>query len=193
MFGKVLSEVAGISDNCSVHFRDQALSHATFAHFLLPNEKPFILLKSLKAEYIFTNLAYIFSYGEAAAGKKRNINRYDYSLHKISNVSFETAGMSVTDQDCEIKFHLDGGEVSIDVKKPETELAIAVYRVLLQLSLEQQRDAEKMDLAKASLTQAHFHVDGEVQVNNHLLLVEQVITKFNPVSYLSLLEFATPR
>ena len=188
-----MAEVAGTSDNCSVYFRDQAQANATFAHFLLPNEKPYILLKSIKAEYIFTNLAYIFSYGEAAAGRKRNIYRYDYCMHKLSNVSFETAGMSVTDLDCEIKFTLGDNNISIDVKKAETELAVMVYRVILQLSLEQQRDEQKLEFAKASLTQAHFHVQDEIKAANHMSLIDQIITKFNPVSYHELFEIATPK
>ena len=188
-----MAEVAGTSDNCSVYYRDQALAQATYAHFLLPNEKLYILLKSIKGEYMFTNQACIISYGEAAAGKKRNINRFDYFLHKLRNVSFETAGMSITDQDCEIKFRIGTIDLSIDIKKAEIDQAVIVYRALLQLSLDQQKDEMRLDFTRASLTQSYLHFQEELKAENHMKLIDQVISRFNPVSYHEVMEYMTPK
>ena len=138
-------------------------------------------------------MAYIFSFGEAAAGKKRNVYRYDYVRNPLSNVSFETAGMSVTDQDCEIKFCIANSDVSIDVKKAELEMAVLVYRVLVQLSQEQQRNAQRMDFSRAFLTQANLHLNEEIKPASHMSLVDQILTTFNPTSYHEVMELATPR
>ena len=55
-------------------------------------------------QYIFTDKAFVAVFGEAAAGKKRLIRRWDFYDEYISEVVFETAGVGATDHDCELKF-----------------------------------------------------------------------------------------
>jgi hypothetical protein len=49
-------------------------------------------------------------------------------------VAFETSGIGGTDLDCELKFVIGGGQISIDIKKAESDAAALVYRVLVAVS-----------------------------------------------------------
>lgn len=146
---KIASEVAGRADNCSVYFgRASIQSQSTFLTFLLPDEEPQILLKSTKGEYIFTDCAIVWCYGESAAGRKREINRLDYREHKIDSVIFETAGIG--DWDCQLNVSFGGTLFSIDIKKEEQEAGVKAYRILTGLSAVQESEGRYYTLASTA-------------------------------------------
>lgn len=189
---KVMGEMTGVSDNCSCYFRANAATQFTYGAFLLPDETPYILFKSIKEEYCFTDMSLVVSAGEAAVGKKRTIRRFEYANDMVDDVSFETAGVSVTDLDCEIKFRIGGAYISLDVKKSETELAVMAYRVILELSRVQQRCAKKMALAADSIKKT-FPSGLEATSGVHQVqLVHTLVETFNPVSYKEVFERLTP-
>lgn len=196
MFGgaatKVMSDVMGTADNCSCFYRGHAKSQFTYAAFLLPDETPYMLFKSVKAEYCFTDIAVVITYG-AAAGKKRTVLRLDYAESSITNVTFETAGMSITDLDCEIKFQIGNQALSIDVKKAETDQAIPGYRVLQELSRVQVRNQKKLRLA---IENVHKGLPPSLDSNtaaHQINLVHTLFETLNPISYKEVFERMTPQ
>lgn len=131
-----IAALAGTADNCTCIPRDQ-IAHEASTKYLLLDETPFIFLKSAKADHIFTDKAYVCAIGDGAMGTKRMVSRLDFVSSAITNVHFESAGMGVTDQDCELKFAISGLPISIDIRKSEIETAILYFRTLCALSAAQ--------------------------------------------------------
>lgn len=156
MFGgvtKVLADTAGLANNCSVFIGPAAVvSHSQYLSFLLPDEEPQILLQCSKGEYIFTDCAVVWVYGDAAAGRKRDVNRLDYREHKIASVSFETAG--INDWDCQIKIRMGANSFAIDIKKDEQDAGIKVYRILTAVSAVQESEGRYYALAASTFQSA---------------------------------------
>ena len=140
MFKRLAADALGISDiGVIVGPEDYNKVDADDYLFSEDGEKIFFLIKSKKDEYCFTNLALIHVDGDSAVSSKRSIKRYDYSTNLVSNVTIETAG--TLDMDIELKFHLDGTEFSIDVKKTFIEPLKDIYKALISIGKQQQRDA----------------------------------------------------
>ena len=154
---KIGTDFAGTADNCSVIARS-AIPNEPFARFLLVGEIPFVYLKSIKEEHIFTDQAYVRVVGHAAAGTKKLVYRLEYFSHPISSVRFETGGVGITDQDCELKFVMANQDFSIDIRKPDMENGVQIYRVLTALSVYQTRNASMMGAITASLTNRNLHL-----------------------------------
>ena len=140
MFKKFAAEALGISDiGVIVGPADYDKVDADDYLFSEDGEQIFFLIKSKKDEYCFTNLALIHVDGDSAVSTKRSIKRYEYASRSISNVMIETAG--TLDMDVELKFSLDGAALSIDVKKTFIEQVKDIYKALITISKQQQRDA----------------------------------------------------
>ena len=140
MFKKFAAEAMGISDiGIIVGPSEYGKVDADDYLFNEDGEQIFFLIKSKKDEYCFTNLALIHVDGDSAMSSKRAIKRYDYSSHRISAVSIETAG--TLDMDIELKFNLDDTRFSIDVKKTFIEQLKDIYKALITIGKQQHRDA----------------------------------------------------
>ncbi|QOY93585.1 PH domain-containing protein [Massilia sp. UMI-21] len=150
MFKKLAAEALGISDiGVIVGPADYNKVDADDYLFNEDGEQIFFLIKSKKDEYCFTNLALIHVDGDSAVSSKRAIKRYDYASHQISGVSIETAG--TLDMDIELKFSLDSTVFSIDVKKTHIEQLKDIYKALISIGKQQQRDAASRDNALRAL------------------------------------------
>ena len=150
MFKKFAAEALGISDiGVIVGPADYNKVDADDYLFNEDGERIFFLIKSKKDEYCFTNLALIHVDGDSAVSSKRSIKRYDYASHQVSGVSIETAG--TLDMDIEIKFKLDSTVFSIDVKKTFIEQLKDIYKALISIGKQQQRDALCRDNALRAL------------------------------------------
>lgn len=148
---KVLAEGIGAADNCSIFFgREAFIAVSEYQAFLLPEETPQILLKCTKGEYVFTDIALTVVFGEAAAGSKRGINRFEYRLHKMKSVRFETGGL--VDTDCNLKVQIGNTSLDIDIKKKEQEAAVRVYRILHALINVQESEDRSEKIAIAAFT-----------------------------------------
>jgi len=140
MFKKLAAGALGISDiGVIVEPADFNKVDADDYLFTEDGEQIFFLIKSKKDEYCFTNLALIHVDGDSAVSSKRSIKRYDYASHQISKVIIETAG--TLDMDVELKFNLEGTVFSIDVKKSFIEQLKDIYKALITIGKQQQRDA----------------------------------------------------
>ena len=140
MFKKLAAGALGISDiGVIVEPADFSKVDADDYLFSEDGEQIFFLIKSKKDEYCFTNLALIHVDGDSAVSSKRSIKRYDYATNPISKVTIETAG--TLDMDVELKFHLESTVFSIDVKKTFIEQVKDIYKALITISKQQQRDA----------------------------------------------------
>jgi hypothetical protein len=153
LFKKLASEALGLSDIGEI-IKPSDYDKTQSDDYVLSedNEKIFFLIKSKKDEYCFTNLALIHVDGDSAVSSKRNLRRYDYYQHNISDVSIETAG--TIDLDIELKFTLGNHALSIDVnKKYSTEVA-DIYKVLLAISMIQQENARLRAYGDESIQRA---------------------------------------
>ncbi|MEJ7806230.1 MAG: PH domain-containing protein [Telluria sp.] len=140
MFKKMAAGALGMSDiGVIVEPADFNKVDADDYLFSEDGEQIFFLIKSKKDEYCFTNLALIHVDGDSAISSKRSIKRYDYATHPISKVTIETAG--TLDMDIELKFVLESTVFSIDVKKTFIEQLKDIYKALITIGKQQQRDA----------------------------------------------------
>lgn len=133
MFKRIASEALGMSDiGIVVAPSDYDKVDADDYLFHEDGEKIFFLIKSKKDEYCFTNLALIHVDGDSAISSKRSVKRYDYSSHKVSQVTIETAG--TIDLDIELKFVLAGvNPFSIDIEKKYIEPLKDIYKALTSI------------------------------------------------------------
>jgi hypothetical protein len=133
MFKRIASEALGMSDiGIVVTPNDYDKVDADDYLFHEDGEKIFFLIKSKKDEYCFTNLALIHVDGDSAISSKRSVKRYDYSSHKVSQVTIETAG--TIDLDIELKFVLAGvNPFSIDIEKKYIEPLKDIYKALTSI------------------------------------------------------------
>lgn len=133
MFGKVASDVLGLSDIGSV-IKPEHYDKVDSGDFVMreDGEKIFFLIKSKSDEYCFTNKALIHLDGTSATSKKRSLLRFDYSTHKISEVTLETAG--TVDLDIELKFKIGSVTYSIDVHKKHLKELKGLYKALLKIA-----------------------------------------------------------
>jgi hypothetical protein len=150
MFGKVAADVLGLSDIGSVIYpKDYDKVDADDYLMHEDGEKIYFLIKSKSDEYCFTNKALIHLDGTSATSKKRVLRRYDYVLHKISNVMLETAG--TVDLDVEIKFHIGSHHYSIDVHKKHLEEVKDLYKALIKIAEITHENEVMLSYAKQSL------------------------------------------
>jgi Bacterial PH domain/YvbH-like oligomerisation region len=147
MFKRIASDALGISDiGVVVSPADYNQVDADDYLFHEDGEKIFFLIKSKKDEYCFTNLAVIHVDGDSAISSKRSVKRYDYSSHKISQVSIETAG--TIDLDIELKFVLEGViPFSIDLDKKCREQLKDIYKALISIGKIQTKEKIARDNA----------------------------------------------
>jgi Bacterial PH domain len=147
MFKRIASEALGISDiGVIIAPADYDKVAADDYVFHEDGEKIFFLIKSKKDEYCFTNLALIHVDGDSAISSKRAVKRYDYSSHKVSQVSIETAG--TIDLDVELKFVLEGvPPFSIDLDKKCIEALKDIYKVLITIGKIQSKEKIARDNA----------------------------------------------
>ncbi len=188
MFNKIGASITGSGDNCECVPRDQmAQQHS--AKFLLSDETPFIYLKSAKEDHIFTDRAYVAVRGESTVGQKKLTYRFDYFIHHISNVMFETAGMGVTDKDCELKFTIGGQGVSIDIRKSEQETGILYYRALTALANAQAREAQQMNMFNQFNAKITLSASEQKTVHDQTMANAQAaLNHFAPMSYAQVLQ-----
>lgn len=142
-----VASFAGTADNCECVPRKSIMQEPS-AKYLLLDETPYIFLKSAKGDSIFTDKAFVSVQGASAVGTKRLVVRADFHQHRLTNVMFESAGMGVTDQDCELKFSIGGSAVSVDIRKSEMETAVLYYRTLTALSIAQANQAASTAMFK---------------------------------------------
>ena len=158
--------------------------------YLLPDEKPYVMLKSNKEEYIFTDCAYIESVGTSNIGSKRAVNRFDYCEYRFTNILIFNPGLTGTDFDGVLHFTVGGAEQKIEIKKSEWEDAKKLYVALQQLHRAQYMNALRYTTEKEILS--------KVTVNNvtdltHLgdavsAVAEKVVNRNNPISYAEIFE-----
>lgn len=150
MFGKIASDVLGLSDVGAV-IKPENYDKVDSDDYLMheDQEKIYFLIKSKTDEYCFTNYSLIHLDGTSATSKKRTLHRYNFSNHRISNITLETAG--TVDLDVEIKFKLGNEIFSIDVHKKHLEEVKDLYKALLKIAEISYENEITLDYAKQSL------------------------------------------
>lgn len=181
------ASLVGTADNCACIPKELMPQQLSFK-YLLNDEIPFIFLKSSKEDHIFTDRSYVAVRGETAGGLKRIIYRADYHMNPIRDVMFETAGMGITDQDCELKFTIGGQCISVDIKKSEQDTGILYYRALTALMIAQARHAQQLQLfqqitARTAIQTAE-HNDSATNAASAVAILDQM----SPMSYANVLK-----
>jgi hypothetical protein len=175
MFKKLAAEALGISDiGVIVPPSDYDKVDADDYLFHEDGEKIFFLIKSKKDEYCFTNLALIHVDGDSAVSSKRMIKRYEYAAQRIGYVAIETAG--TIDMDIELKFSIGESAFNIDIKKSFIEQLKDIYKALIAIGKQQNRDAIARDNALRTLDA----MGGMLKLNN-LNGEAGVVSHFNAV------------
>lgn len=175
MFGKVAAEALGLADIGKV-ISPEDYDKVDADDYVLheDNEKIFFLIKSKTDEYCFTNLALIHVDGSSAMSKKRDLKRYTWSRHVVTNVSMETAG--TVDLDAEIKFSIGDQAISVDVHKKYIEQIKDLYKALLCI-------AETAHENQILLEHAHKSVELASDTLGRAQLAEgSVIDSFNGIN-----------
>jgi hypothetical protein len=149
MLGKFAADITGSADVCTCVSKEK-FGQVAALQFLLPQEVPFIVLKSGKEEHVFTDRAYISFKGESASTTRRLVGRFSYRSNMISRVKYETAGLGMTDRDVELKFIIGDALVSIDIWKKEAPTAILYFKILSAISSAQKKNESLLQLAKDS-------------------------------------------
>ncbi|WP_404451575.1 PH domain-containing protein [Virgibacillus necropolis] len=150
MFGKVASDVLGISDVGKVIQPvdyDKVDSDDYVMHE--DDEKIFFLIKSKSDEYCFTNKALIHVDGTSAASKKRTLRRFDYRYNTISDVELETAG--TLDRDVEIQFKMGQNVHNIDVHKDHLDDLKDLYKALIMIAETTKNNETYINYSRQSL------------------------------------------
>lgn len=153
MFGKVASDMLGLSDIGSV-IGPADYNKVDSDDYVMheEGEKIYFLIKSKSDEYCFTNQALIHLDGTSAMSKKRTLRRLPYGRNAINNVLLETAG--TVDLDVEIKFIMGDANYSIDVHKKHITEIKDLYKTLLKISEIQYENGIAMHTGQASLETA---------------------------------------
>ena len=195
MFKSMAADMAGTSDNCTPVRIKGAVADASVAgdslSFLRHGETPYIFLKSLVFEWIFTNLGLILLERDNAAGVKRTVSRFDWQTQHIelSTVKFVTPGAGSTDYSCSCSFQIGQRAITIDIVKTEMDFAKSTYLAILELAAEQQRNGLMMSEARAILakTQVIINASDPSAVCGS---ARELVTQFAPASYGDILERA---
>lgn len=168
IFTKIASDTLGLSDIGKI------ISPSDFDKvdgddyiFHEDNEKIFFVIKSQSDEYVFTNYGMIHVDGSGAISKRKVVNRYEFNVYRLSNISIETAGH--VDLDVEIKFNLNEKVFSIDVDKKQIELLKDLYKTLFEISRIQlssnfyfENKKQSLDLAKDILSKSNIQTDTNI-------------------------------
>lgn len=150
MFNKFAADALGLSDiGKIIDAKDFDKVDSDDYIFHEDGEKIYFLIKSKSDEYCFTDRALIHVDGANAVSKKRNLYRYEYFLHTVSNVSLETAG--TIDLDVEIKFAVGEKFFSIDVDKKQLEQLKDLYKALMAMSMIQRGNRVHLEESNRSL------------------------------------------
>lgn len=188
---KIGAEFAN-GDNCAFIPRS-SIPEEPSAKYMINGEIPFVFMKSLKEDHIFTDQAYISIEGKSVNGQKRFVTRYNFFATPITNVYFETSGTGL-DTDCELKFAIGGQLISIDIKKAEVASGIQLYRALTALAMYQTRNNSMFEAVKSSINNKNIHLtvnkDDKELVTTMAALnasgVSEVVNLYNqfiPISY----------
>jgi hypothetical protein len=191
MFKGMVGDITGGADVCTCLTREQFMAEPCM-QYVLADETVFIYLRAAKLQYIFTDQALIVSAGSSGASTKRLVSRFEYNQYDIVNVGFETAGFGLTDLDCELKFQIGGQNVSIDIEKRQTEIAVHYYRCLTDLARTQHHNAFRLKtLLSTSIQRAPklTITDGGLESKLAALsadciqFTEAALIKYKPESY----------
>lgn len=191
---KIGASITGTADNCECIPREQ-INQQFSSKFLLDGEIPFIFLKSSKEDHIITDRAYIAVRGETAGGMKRITYRVDFQGYPLSNVMFESGGMGLTDQDCELKFTIANQNVSIDIRKSDQETGILYYRALTALAIAQARQVQSRQFYVQSSEKSMIQIAetsganaAQNRATQNISLAATLLEQLSPVSYASVLQ-----
>lgn len=198
MFGSKIgmsTDFLGKGNNCYYVPRESFSSDPSMI-YLLPGEIAFILLKSKKDEFLFTDQGLIFIDGESVTSPKRTVTRTNYCEGHLSNVVLITPGLA--DNDFSISFHLTT-HWRIEMAKDELENGKIVVKCLEALSIYQKRNIQHLEMekfARSSSNRIEFQISSgpsqnQILVDNqaaNTLWANSMIERYLPLSYKSVFE-----
>ena len=164
--------------------------HSTFnspghlLSYLIPGETAYVMLKSYKEEYIFTDTAFIAVIGNSTIGTKKHVRRYDYCEHRFTMVTLRTPGIASLDRDGTLHFHISGQEHVIDIKKEFFENVKPLYRCLILMQRTQNQNAYALDMQRNTMSKMVLQVNDPQHVGELSMdIAHATIARYCPVSY----------
>lgn len=174
----------GQGDNCHILDPNEFAKETLLLSYVLPEEKVYVLLKSPREEYIFTDRAFISVKGDSSIGTKKVVQRFEFNEHRVASVRLQTPGYSGTDFDGELYFRLGGYEISIDIRKPEWENVKTIYKTLIRLAEKQTRDAASLKFFQDTIAKAWLQTaDGKALKELAFSASAEAYDRFLPISY----------
>eukprot|EP01040_Poterioochromonas_malhamensis_P006205 gene6205-6678_t len=174
----------GQGDNCRILDPSEFGQETLLLSYLRPEEVPYVILKSAREEFIFTDRAFISVKGHSSIGTKKCVDRYNYSAHKISNVRLRTPGLATTDLDGELRFYVGTQDYGIDIRKAEWEGIKPLYRSLLRLEEQQYHDTSVLKLFQEALPKALMQSNDAKTIKDLTFsMAIEAIDRFQPFSY----------
>lgn len=150
----------------------------------MPEEKIYVIFKSPRQEFIFTDRALISVRGSSSIGTKKLTERLDYSEHHISNTRIQSPGLAGTDFDGELAFNLGSYSFGIDVRRDEWENVKPVYRTLIRLQQKQFRESTGLRVFQDILAKAWLQTNDSKSVKDLAFAAStEVVEKFYHISY----------
>jgi hypothetical protein len=182
----VFSDAVGLGtgNNCHVLTPAEFEKEPLLKSYLVGEETPYVMLKAMREEFIFTDVAFISIKGETSIGTKRHVHRYEYFECVISNVALCTPGLSATDLDGELTFHVNGVRHGMDIRKNEWDQIKPLYRTLIQLQRAQHQNQAALALQKDFLPKLWVTINDGSQLKAMAFdYATETFNRYNPISF----------
>jgi hypothetical protein len=177
----------GQGENCHVLFASQFMSDTSLTSYLIPGETPYIVLRSYKEEYIFTDYAFISIKGHSTVGTKKVVTRYDYADHKFTLIALRTPGVVNLDMDGVLHLVINEVDHEIDIRKAEWENVKYLYRALIMVKRAQYQNEAGLVQCRESTIYANI-TDTNKLSSLMVEMVNMALHNFRPLSYKSVWE-----
>ena len=149
----------------------------------------YVILKSFKEDYIFTDCALITRKGHSTIGTKKHVFRYDYCECQFSGLSLRTPGVATLDRDGVLRFMINGELHEIDIRKDEWSKLFPLYHALVALQRAQHMNAVTASMQREILGKVIFNGDPSVALEAVSAFATEQVSKYQPVSYRHVLEY----
>ena len=159
----------------------------------LPDEQVYVILKSFKDDFIFTDCALITRRGNSTIGTKKHVFRHDYCESSFSGVSLRTPGIATLDRDGVLRFIINEEQHEVDIRKDEWHKVFPLYHALIALQRAQHMNAATAAMQREIMGKVIFNVDPGQALEAVSAFATEQIAKYQPVSYKHILEYYLKR
>ncbi|POM74236.1 Hypothetical protein PHPALM_8840 [Phytophthora palmivora] len=118
----------------------------------IAEEEILYVLQSRREEFAFTNRALVKVSAETSTTTRKLVERFEYKIHRVENVTFESTG--VVDRDCELQFQMGENKFKLDIVRDKEEEVKGFYKALVLLGHKQEENELEWQLAQQAVATA---------------------------------------